>query len=102
MPDATALSVGLKVDADVLPPGILKTVDLKSAATTVALLKMNAIVGIQAKVDANNHITRQDPKATETNSSAQRLPPAKSIREVKNVLYDKDGRATSLYPDGYH
>jgi len=54
----TALSVGLKVDADVLPPGILKKVDLKSAATTVALLKMNAIVGIQAEVDANNHITR--------------------------------------------
>jgi cytochrome c5 len=53
----TALSVGLKVDADVLPAGILKTVDLKSAATTVALLKMNAIVGIQATVDANNHIT---------------------------------------------
>ncbi|RPH57517.1 MAG: hypothetical protein EHM89_13810 [Acidobacteria bacterium] len=54
----TALSVGLKVDADVLPPGILQKVDLKSAATTVALLKMNAIVGIQAEVDANNHITR--------------------------------------------
>ena len=53
----TALSVGLKVDADVLPPGILKTVDLKSPATTVALLKLNAIVGIQAKVDADNHIT---------------------------------------------
>ena len=31
-----------------LPAGILKTVDLKSPATTVALLKMNAIVGIQA------------------------------------------------------
>ena len=33
----TALKVGLKVDADVLPPGILQTVDLKSPATTVAL-----------------------------------------------------------------
>ena len=54
----TALKVGLKVDADVLPPGILKKVDLKSPATTVALLKMNAIVGIQATVDSNNHITR--------------------------------------------
>ena len=54
----TALSVGLKVDADVLPAGILQTVDLKSPATTVALLKMNAIVGIQATVDADNHITR--------------------------------------------
>jgi mono/diheme cytochrome c family protein len=54
----TALKVGFKVDADVLPAGILATVDLKSPATTVALLKMNAIVGIQATVDANNHITR--------------------------------------------
>jgi len=54
----TALTVGLKVDADVLPPGLLQTVDLKSPATTVALLKMNAVVGIQATVDSSNHITR--------------------------------------------
>lgn len=54
----TALKVGIKVDADVLPPGILGKVDLKSPATTVALLKMNAIVGLQATIDANNHITR--------------------------------------------
>ena len=54
----TALKVGLKVDAEVLPPDILKTVDLTSPATTVALLKMNAVVGLQATVDANNHITK--------------------------------------------
>src|ERR1700675_999780 len=54
----TALTVGLKVDADVLPPEILKKVDLKSPATTVALLKMNAIVGVKAEVDSSNHITR--------------------------------------------
>lgn len=54
----TALKVGLKVDAEALPPGILGTVDLKSPATTVALLKMNAVVGIVATVDAANHITR--------------------------------------------
>jgi mono/diheme cytochrome c family protein len=54
----TALKIGLKVDADVLPAGILEKVDLKSPATTVALLKMNAVVGLQATVDANNHITR--------------------------------------------
>ena len=54
----TALKVGLKVDAEALPLGILDKVDLKSPATTVALLKMNAVVGIQATVDANNHITR--------------------------------------------
>jgi cytochrome c5 len=54
----TALKVGLKVDADVLPSGILEKVDLKSPATTVVLLKMNAVVGLQATVDSNNHITR--------------------------------------------
>src|SRR6185503_3063496 len=54
----TALKVGFKVDSAVLPLGILEKVDLKSPATTVALLKMNAIVGIQATVDANDHITQ--------------------------------------------
>lgn len=54
----TALAVGLKVDSSVLPPGILEKVDLKDPATTVALLKLNAVVGLQATVDADNHITR--------------------------------------------
>jgi len=54
----TALAVGLKVDADALPAGILETVDLKSPATTVALLKMNAVVGLQATVDAGGRIER--------------------------------------------
>jgi cytochrome c553 len=57
----TALSVGLKVDADALPPGILKTVDLKSPATTVALLKMNAVVGVKGTVvtqDGKDRLTR--------------------------------------------
>jgi mono/diheme cytochrome c family protein len=54
----TALAVGLKVDSELLPPGILQKVDLKDPATTVALLKLNAVVGLKATVDANNHITR--------------------------------------------
>jgi len=54
----TALKVGLKVDAAALPAGILDTVDLTSPATTVALLKMNAVIGLQATVDADSHITR--------------------------------------------
>jgi mono/diheme cytochrome c family protein len=49
-----ALSVGLKVDADVLPAGILQTVDLNSPATTVALLKLNAVVGLQGTVETVN------------------------------------------------
>jgi hypothetical protein len=54
----TALKIGFKVDADALPAGTLAKVALESPATTVALLKMNAIVGIQATVDANNHVAR--------------------------------------------
>jgi mono/diheme cytochrome c family protein len=48
---ATALSVGLKVDADAVPPGTLETADLNSPATTVALLKLNAVVGLQGTVE---------------------------------------------------
>jgi hypothetical protein len=49
----TALSVGLKVDADALPAALkqqLKAgkVNLDDPATTIALLKLNAVVGITA------------------------------------------------------
>jgi mono/diheme cytochrome c family protein len=54
----TALKVGLKVDSDALPPGTLEKADLKDPKTTVALLKLNAVVGLKAEVDANNHITK--------------------------------------------
>ena len=54
----TALKVGLKVDADALPPGTLEKADLKDPKTTVALLKLNAVVGLKAEVDANNQITK--------------------------------------------
>ena len=46
----TALSVGLKVDSEALPPGILQTADLKNPATTVALIRLNAVVGIKGTV----------------------------------------------------
>jgi hypothetical protein len=45
----TAHKIDLNVDADVLPEGIPKKVDLKGPATTV---------GLKAEVDTNNHITR--------------------------------------------
>jgi mono/diheme cytochrome c family protein/cytochrome c5 len=49
-----ALAVGLKVDADALPPGILQTADLNSPATTVALLKLNAVLGLKGTVETVN------------------------------------------------
>jgi len=58
----TALAVGLKVDADALPDELkaqLKAgkVDLGDPATTVALLKLNAVVGVTGKFDDAGRIT---------------------------------------------
>jgi mono/diheme cytochrome c family protein len=63
VPPTTALSVGLKVDADTLPAAVLQAiqagqVDLNDPTTTVTLLKLGAVVGVKATVDASNHITR--------------------------------------------
>jgi hypothetical protein len=49
----TALSVGLKVDADALPDALKKQLaagklNLGDPATTIALLKLNAVVGVTA------------------------------------------------------
>jgi mono/diheme cytochrome c family protein len=49
-----ALAVGLKVDADALPPGTLENADLTDPATTVALLKLNAVVGLHGTVETVN------------------------------------------------
>jgi mono/diheme cytochrome c family protein len=50
----TALAVGLKVDADALPPGLLQSANLDDPATTVALLKLNAVVGLKGTVETVN------------------------------------------------
>src|SRR5687768_11264232 len=54
-----ALSVGLKVDADAIPPDVQAAiaagkVDLGSTATTLALIKMNAVVGLKGTVQTVN------------------------------------------------
>ena len=54
MSPKTALSVGLKVDVKALPRAVRRAlragkVNLNSPATTLALLKLNAVVGIKAK-----------------------------------------------------
>ncbi|MGQ0550384.1 MAG: hypothetical protein ACT4PY_12040 [Armatimonadota bacterium] len=51
----TALSVGLKVDMDALPAALVDQikagqVNLEDPATTVALLKLNAVVGVVGRV----------------------------------------------------
>src|SRR5690348_9486716 len=59
----TALSVGLKVDADALPEGVKTAiasgaVDLNAPATTVALLKLGAVVGVRGEVDERGTLQR--------------------------------------------
>lgn len=56
---ATALSVGLKVDSDALPAGVIQAiragqVDLDDPAVTIQLLKLNAVVGVIGKVVGAN------------------------------------------------
>jgi hypothetical protein len=58
----TALSVGLKVDADALPADLVAQikagkVDLDDPATTVALLKLNAVVGVTGRFDSAGKLT---------------------------------------------
>ncbi len=55
----TALSVGLKVDAQALPAEVVQgiqdgSISLTDPATTVALLKLNAVVGLKGTVENVN------------------------------------------------
>ncbi len=55
----TALAVGLKVDMDTLPPAVVSAiqagqVNLDDPATTVTLLKLGAVVGVEGKVQTVN------------------------------------------------
>ena len=63
MSPATALSVGLKVDADTLPQAVKNAlaagqVDLNDPATTVTLLQLGAVVGVRGEVDGSGTLTR--------------------------------------------
>jgi hypothetical protein len=59
---ATALSVGLKVDVSVLPDAVKQAIQngigLDDPATTIALLKLGAVLGVVGQVSANNTLDR--------------------------------------------
>jgi cytochrome c peroxidase len=59
---STALAVGLKVDSDALPKSLKQQltagqVDLNAPATTLALLKLNAVVGVTGYFDQQRRLT---------------------------------------------
>jgi mono/diheme cytochrome c family protein len=51
VPPTAALGLGLKVDSDAVPAEVLATADLEDPATTVALLGLDAVVGLHATVE---------------------------------------------------
>ena len=58
----TALAVGLKIDVDALPPSVVAgiasgQVDLTNPATTLAVLQLNAVVGVTGFFDADKNLT---------------------------------------------
>lgn len=57
LPPSTALAVGLKVDADAVPADVLASADLEDPATTVALISLDAVVGVRGVVE-NGTITK--------------------------------------------
>ena len=55
---ATALKLGLKVDMDALPPALVEQVkagkvDMNDPATTLALIKLNAVLGVVGTFDGD-------------------------------------------------
>jgi hypothetical protein len=56
-----ALQAGLKVDMDVLPPALVEQVkagkvNMDDAATTLALIKLNAVLGVQGQFNADGSL----------------------------------------------
>ena len=60
---ATALSVGLKVDVDALPPAVITAlrsaaVDLTDPGITLELLRLNAVVGVKGEINDFGQLTK--------------------------------------------
>jgi mono/diheme cytochrome c family protein len=63
VPPVTALAVGLKVDREALPRPLVDalragTVELDDPAVTVELLRLGAVVGLQASIDTGGAVAR--------------------------------------------
>lgn len=57
----TALAVGLKVDADALPPEVIAAIqsgaiNLDDPATTIALIKLNAVLGVKGNFNSEGNL----------------------------------------------
>jgi hypothetical protein len=64
---ATALTVGLRVDVEALPPPLVSAlrageVDLKNLAVTLELLRLNAVVSVKGAISDTGQLTRGEFK----------------------------------------
>jgi mono/diheme cytochrome c family protein len=57
LPPTMALAVGLKVDSEAVPADVLASADLQDPATTVALIGLDAVVGVRGVVE-DGQLTR--------------------------------------------
>ena len=82
----TALSVGLKVDAAALPEGLLSSADLDDPATTVELIRRDAVVGIQGSVDSAGPLSAAEGIAPELGPGPVRrlLEPGRNQRSRRD------------------
>ena len=77
----TALSVGLKVDADALPKDLLQqllhgAVNLNDPSVTVQLLKLNAVVGVTGVFDSGGALTSVGIQCALCHSTVDNSQPA--------------------------
>jgi hypothetical protein len=101
----TALSVGLKVDADALPEALKKQlkagkVNLDDPATTIALLKTNAVVGVTAFTTPDGGVKSMGIQCAICHSTVDDsfAPGIGRRRDGFVADLDKDGKA--FRPDG--
>ena len=84
----TALSVGLKVDAQALPPAVVAgiqdgSIDLTSPATTIALLKLDAVVGLKGTVETVNGVDKLSRVGITQSSSGASPTPLNFTQPIK-------------------
>jgi len=94
---AAALAVGLKVDADALPQSLVEEirggrVDLNSPATTLGLLKLNAVVGVTGFFNSDGSLKSVGIQCALCHSTVDNSFPAPGI-PAGNIGHRLDGWA---------
>jgi hypothetical protein len=94
---AGALAVGLKVDADALPQSLVEEirrgrVDLNSPATTLGLLKLNAVVGVTGFFNSDGSLKSVGIQCALCHSTVDNSFPAPGI-PAGNIGHRLDGWA---------